>query len=246
MSGKSRFSIFMGTPAGLVLLGLKGRLSLRATHRGSGVAAQLETSRRAADEATRRYLMYLITPVWSIAGFLDWLWHRQTEIETTSGVKESLMHLMMAEAGAPILTGLFLETNAGALALMSAGWLLHEVTVAWDVTYTASRRVIYPREQSTHGYMQTIPFGIVATLASLHPEQALGLIGLRPDKPDFKLRCRKAVPLKAVYRNHRMHGAGVGAAPRRGTMALLSCAAKWPRWKRCSRLRERALCSLAQ
>jgi hypothetical protein len=59
------------------------------------------------------------------------LWHRQTKIETTSGVKESMMHLlMMAEAGAPILTGLFLEMNAGALALMGTGWLLHELTVA--------------------------------------------------------------------------------------------------------------------
>jgi hypothetical protein len=51
------------------------------------------------------------------------LWHRQTKIETTSGAKESVMHLiMMAEAGIPILTGLFLEMNAGALALMGAGW----------------------------------------------------------------------------------------------------------------------------
>ena len=59
-------------------------------------------SRPAADEATRRYLMYIIMPVWSLAGFLDWLWHRQTKIETTSGAKESVMHLlMMAEAGAP-------------------------------------------------------------------------------------------------------------------------------------------------
>jgi hypothetical protein len=52
--------------------------------------------------------MYIIMPVWSLAGFLDWLWHRQTTIETTSGAKESVMHLlMMAEAGAPILTGCF-------------------------------------------------------------------------------------------------------------------------------------------
>jgi hypothetical protein len=54
------------------------------------------------------------------------------------------MHLlMMAEAGAPILSGLFLEINAGALALMAAGWLLHEMTVVWDVKYTVSRRMIF-------------------------------------------------------------------------------------------------------
>jgi hypothetical protein len=65
-------------------------------------------------------------------------------------MKESAMHLlMMAEAGAPILTGLFLDMNAGALALMGAGWLLHELTVAWDVKYTISRRKIFAREQHT-------------------------------------------------------------------------------------------------
>jgi hypothetical protein len=63
-----------------------------------GDLALTETA-QAADEAARRYLMYIIMSVWSIAGFLDWLWHRQTKIETTSRVKESIMHLlMMAEA----------------------------------------------------------------------------------------------------------------------------------------------------
>lgn len=155
-------------------------------------------SREAADDAARRYLMYVVMPVWSLAGFLDWLWHRQTKIETTSGTKESIMHLiMMAEAGAPILTGLFLEMNAGVLTLMAAGWLLHELTVAWDVKYTLSRRLIFTREQTTHSYMQTIPFDIVVTLACLYPEQFLALFGLGPEKADFKLRFRKPpVPLK--------------------------------------------------
>lgn len=197
MSKKSLFRVIMGVGAGLIILGRKGFLSGRSGRR-SDVLACSKRSRDAADEATRRYLIYLIMPVWSISGFLDWLWHRQTKIETTSGLKESFMHLlMMVEAGAPILTGLFLETNAGALPLMSAGWLLHEATVVWDVSYTASRRPIYPREQNTHGYMQTIPFDIVATLACLHPEQAMALVGLGPEKADFRLRLRKPpVPLK--------------------------------------------------
>jgi hypothetical protein len=77
------------------------------------------------------------------------------------------------------------------------GWLVHEITVACDVSYTVSRREIPPREQSTHAYMQTIPFDIVAVLASLHHEQALALVGLGSQKPDFRLRWRKSpVPLK--------------------------------------------------
>ena len=188
--------LLSGAAIGLISRRKSDRLS-RSRHANVSEQGRL-TSRQAADEATRRYLMYAVMPLWSIAGFLDWLWHRQTKIETTSGVKESIMHLlMMAEAGAPILTGLFLEMNAGALALMSAGWLLHETTVAWDVKYSLSRREIFTREQSTHGYMQTVPFNIVATLACLHPEQALALVGLGPQKADFKLRFRKPpVPLK--------------------------------------------------
>ena len=194
MSKKSLFSIALGACTGLFLLSRKSRLSGTAKYRSK---ADRKQSRQAADDAARHYLMYVIMPVWSIAGFLDWLWHRQTSIETTSGVKESAMHLlMMVEAGGPILTGLFLEVNAGSLALMGAGWLLHELTVAWDLKYTLSRRKIYTREQTTHSYMQGIPFQVVSTLACLYPEQALALFGLGPEKPDFRLRLHKApVPL---------------------------------------------------
>ncbi|MGA9586509.1 MAG: hypothetical protein WBQ95_14340 [Terracidiphilus sp.] len=193
MPTKPLFRILLGAAAGLMLLRRKRRPSA-----GISIYPARKWSREASDEATRRYLMYIVMPVWSIVGFLDWLWHRQTKIETTSGMKESGMHLlMMAEAGAPILTGLSLEMNAGALALMGAGWLVHDLTVAWDVSYTSSRRPIYPREQHTHGYMQTIPFDIVAVLACLHPQQALALVGLGSEKADFKLRLRKPpIPLK--------------------------------------------------
>ena len=151
------FSMLL-TGAALALLGTKASsVSVKAGSRRMATKRK-DSAREAVDEATRRYLMYIIMPVWSVTGFLDWLWHRQTKIETTSGVKESVMHLlMMAEAGAPILTGLFLEMNAGALALMGAGWLAHEITVAWDVNYTISRRKIFPREQQTDGYCKPFP-----------------------------------------------------------------------------------------
>lgn len=155
-------------------------------------------SRAISDDVARRFLLYAVMPIWSVAGFLDWLWHKQTRIETTSGTKESVMHLiMMAEAGAPILTDMFLEVNAGSLALMGAGWLLHEATVAWDVRYTLSRRKIYTREQITHSYMEKVPFDILVTFACLYPEQLLSLLRLGSQRPDLKLRVRKKpVPLK--------------------------------------------------
>lgn len=165
MTKKSVSSALLIGGAALAILGGARRNKVAEAENGAWRKAR---GRDAADDAARRYITYIVLPVWCVSGFLDWLWHRQTKIETTSGVKESIMHVvMMAEAGSPILTGLFLEINAGSLALMAAGWLLHELTVAWDVKYTISRRQIFPREQHTHTYMQTTPFNIVMTLACL-------------------------------------------------------------------------------
>jgi hypothetical protein len=44
--------------------------------------------------------MYFVLPVWLAAGFADYLCHRAASIETTSGPKESLLHLLqLAEMG---------------------------------------------------------------------------------------------------------------------------------------------------
>lgn len=42
-------------------------------------------ARVAAEKTAHRYMMYFIMPAWSLFGALDWLWHRQTKIESTSG-----------------------------------------------------------------------------------------------------------------------------------------------------------------
>ena len=56
-------------------------------------AKRLRSSRApAGDVAMRRLTTWFIVPVWIGAGFLDYIWHRRTSIETTSGLEESLMH----------------------------------------------------------------------------------------------------------------------------------------------------------
>lgn len=53
-----------------------------------------------------------------------YLWHRRTKIETTSGSKASFSDLlMMADMAPVVLSGVFLEVNAGTLAIM-VGWLI--------------------------------------------------------------------------------------------------------------------------
>src|SRR5690242_11253546 len=52
----------------------------------------------------RRFIMYFIVPLWHAAGLADWLCHRRTAIEKTTGLKESLIHLLMlGEMGVPVL-----------------------------------------------------------------------------------------------------------------------------------------------
>jgi hypothetical protein len=44
--------------------------------------------------AAQAILMYFILPIWLAAGFADYLCHRASSIDTTSGWKESLLHLL--------------------------------------------------------------------------------------------------------------------------------------------------------
>jgi hypothetical protein len=63
--------------------------------------------------AAQTVLMYFVLPVWVAAGFADYLCHRATSIETTSGWKESLLHLLQfGEMALPTLAAIFLEINA--------------------------------------------------------------------------------------------------------------------------------------
>jgi hypothetical protein len=44
---------------------------------------------------TRDFLLYFIVPQWTAAGVADWLCHRASRIEQTTGARESLLHLLM-------------------------------------------------------------------------------------------------------------------------------------------------------
>src|SRR5689334_25243891 len=143
---------------------------------------------------------YFIVPVWIGAGFLDYLWHRRTRIETTSGLEESLMHsLMMLEAGPAVLAPLFLEINAGLLGWMLGLSVVHEATVLWDLSFTAPRRVIPAGEQVTHTFLEAPPFLVTAAAISTHWDQFLALLGRGRQRPEFKLRLRRPpIPLSDV------------------------------------------------
>jgi hypothetical protein len=152
-------------------------------------------------EATRNFLLYFIIPLWTAAGVADWMCHRATNIETTGGVKETFLHLLMLmEMGVPILAGLFLEITSPILALMIGSFLLHEATALWDVSYAVKRRNVTPMEQHVHSFLELLPLMAGSFVAVLHWPQLQTLFGYRKAEPDRRIRIRlKRDPLPTAY-----------------------------------------------
>ncbi|PBB65297.1 diguanylate cyclase [Mesorhizobium sp. WSM4312] len=133
-------------------------------------------------------LMYFVLPVWLIAGFADWLCHRATHIESTTGAKESLIHLLMfAEVGIPLLAAMFLEVNAFVIAVMIVSFFIHEGTAIWDVRYATTARTVSPIEQHVHSFLEMIPLMGLVSVVALHWGQFLALFGAGTEKARFDL-----------------------------------------------------------
>src|SRR5947199_7244902 len=123
-------------------------MGIRPPRRRSTNARELRR-RLGVEEASRRFLLYFVMPLWMGAGLADWWRHRKTSIETTAGTHESIIHaLQMTEGGIPAILGLFLEVNAGVLATTYTAFWVHYGTASWDVKYAASSpREVTPNEQ---------------------------------------------------------------------------------------------------
>jgi hypothetical protein len=124
-------------------------------------------------------LLWGIYPLWLLAGAFDYLCHRQTDIEHSSGSGESWYHvlqflvLLVAFAAATLL-----EVNAVVFGLIVLLVLLHSVLAHMDVSYTDGRRYISPLEQHVHGFMEVLPLVAAAILGVLHwDEIGAGFVG---------------------------------------------------------------------
>lgn len=150
-------------------------------------------------DATLTILMYFVLPLWLAAGFADWLCHRATNIEATTGAKESLIHLLMfAEVGLPLLAAIFLEINAGIILLMFAAFFLHEATALWDVTYAAGGRKVTPLEQHIHSFLELVPLMAILLVVSRHWSQFLALLGFGAEPARFDVTA-KSESLPVAY-----------------------------------------------
>ncbi|MGI4830179.1 MAG: diguanylate cyclase [Janthinobacterium lividum] len=140
---------------------------------------------------TERYLLFVLVPLWIVPGLLDWYWHKQTKIEDTSGLKESLIHsLMMTEVGAPILMSLLFEINPLALSLTAGALVAHSATAIWDVSLAVHHREVTTREQHTHSFLEVLPFMGLAFIACLHGDAMRRLLTGKTKPGDWQLQLK--------------------------------------------------------
>jgi len=130
------------------------------------------------DVLLQHFLMYVIVPIWLMAGLADYFCHRASHIERTSGVAESLLHLLQfALVGVPLLAALFLQVNAAILLMMVVGLVLHQATAVWDVRYANATRRVAPLEQHVHGVLEMAPAIATAIVAIRYWPDFLSLLG---------------------------------------------------------------------
>ena len=145
----------------------------------------------------QHFLMYVVVPVWLLAGLADYLCHRASRVEHTSGVPETLLHLLQfALVGVPLLAAMFLEINAFVLLIMLAGLVLHQATAVWDVRYANATRRVAPAEQHVHGMLEMAPAIATAAVAILNWPDFLSLLGI--GEASFSLELKRH-PLPAWY-----------------------------------------------
>ena len=149
------------------------------------------------DALLQYFLMYIVVPVWLLAGLADYFCHRASRIEQTSGVAETLLHLLQfVLVGVPLLAALFLEINAAVLLIMLIGLALHQAAAVWDVRYANTTRRVAPAEQHVHGVLEMAPAIATAAVVILNWPDFLSLFGI--GEASFSLELKHA-PLPGWY-----------------------------------------------
>ena len=119
-------------------------------------------------EPASLFLAYVAFPLWVAAGFADWICHLRTGIAQTSGLKENLLHLLMfGEIGVGVAAVVLLEINAAVLLLVFIVFVVHELTVYWDLNYSTLVRDVGPFEQMVHSFLEMLPLLSLALLMAV-------------------------------------------------------------------------------
>jgi len=144
-------------------------------------------------------LLYVLFPLWLLAGVADYLLHRKTDIEHTSGLQESALHVLQAlQVGIPLVACLLFEIDSLVLMISLIGVLAHALTALWDGLYTDKRRFISPVEQHVHSHLEYLPLVAMLLIVVLYWGQFCALFGVGSEPANFALTL-KAHPLPVGY-----------------------------------------------
>ena len=144
---------------------------------------------------------------WLAAGLGDFACHRRTDLPHTSGVAESLAHLVqLGLLGAAIVVGLAFEVGRASLASMFALVAAHAVVGFVDTRIAFGRgRTLRPIEQHLHSVLDMAPWIALGWLAaSTWPDAVGGPWALEPRQPSLAAGAWLAVLAPAL---------ALGAAP---------------------------------
>jgi hypothetical protein len=133
-------------------------------------------------------LMYIVLPLWVLAGFADYLCHRATHIEHATGAKESALHwLMLGEVGVPILAAVFLKIDALLLGFMILCLIAHQITGYIDLKVAMATRRVTIFEHQVHSVLEIMPLTAFLLVCILHWSQTLALFGLGNAGAEFSI-----------------------------------------------------------
>lgn len=114
-------------------------------------------------------LLFIVFPLWLLAGLLDWSCHRRARIEETSGPRESILHLLMlGEISVALVLGLLLEFSLAVFGLLAVLLIAHQATSYADARLAQPRRHVGPFEQQVHGFMDVLPWSALLIAAALY------------------------------------------------------------------------------
>ncbi len=121
------------------------------------------------DQVLINIILYVFLPLWCAAGFVDWYCHRKSKIESTSGVKESLLHALMGvQVGIPIFLCLFFHVNALVLIAFSLSLLMHGIVAYFDIRLARKERQISILEMHAHAFLSTTPLFLFFMLVAIN------------------------------------------------------------------------------
>jgi hypothetical protein len=133
-------------------------------------------------------LVYVVLPLWVIAGFADYCCHRASHMERATGPWESLLHwVMLAEVGVHLGLAVFFRINGLLLALMIVCLIAHELTGYFDLKLAMATRRVTAFEHQVHSLLEILPLTAMLLVMALHWPQTLSLLGRGTEAPDFSL-----------------------------------------------------------